>query len=179
MADEHTEHRTTGPCVSQVHFVDDKAGIDETRDLVFTTPITDDPIGANWDNAEELADCAVTDLEKSAEAGIGFADLPPCGAAALLDIRWPCLDDTLPARNFVAGWARGHGLARAIALDVEVEARSLGISVINLDVRETQIAAVQLYQSLGYKHCGTHPRYAKVDGQWVAGLYFWKDLSAA
>jgi RimJ/RimL family protein N-acetyltransferase len=81
--------------------------------------------------------------------------------------------------NFVASWARGHGLARAIALAVEVEALSLGISVINLDVRETQAAAVQLYQSLGYKHYGTHPRYAKVDGQWVAGLFFWKDLTAA
>src|SRR5258705_13258116 len=27
------------------------------------------------------------------------------GTAALLDIRWPCLGDTLPARNLVAGCA--------------------------------------------------------------------------
>ncbi|MEA2783101.1 MAG: hypothetical protein QOK29_4645 [Rhodospirillaceae bacterium] len=81
--------------------------------------------------------------------------------------------------NFVASWARGHGLARAIALAVEAEAESYGLSVLNLDVRETQIAAIQLYQSLGYRHCGTHPRYARVDGQWVAGLYFWKDLTEA
>jgi ribosomal protein S18 acetylase RimI-like enzyme len=81
--------------------------------------------------------------------------------------------------NFVATWARGHGLARAVALAVEEEARAHGVSVLSLDVRETQAAAVQLYQSLGYRHYGTHPRYAKVDGQWVAGLYFWKDLAAA
>jgi ribosomal protein S18 acetylase RimI-like enzyme len=81
--------------------------------------------------------------------------------------------------NFVASWARGHGLARMIALAVEEEARSHGISVLNLDVRESQAAAVQLYQSLGYSQYGTHPRYAKVDGQWVAGLFFWKDLAAA
>ena len=44
-------------------------------------------------------------------------------------------------------------------------------------MRETQVAAIQLYQSLGYLHYGTHPRYARVDGQWVAGLSFWKELA--
>jgi ribosomal protein S18 acetylase RimI-like enzyme len=81
--------------------------------------------------------------------------------------------------NFVASWARGHGLARMIALAVEEEARSHGLSVLSLDVRETQVAAVQLYQSLGYIQYGTYPRYARVDGKWVAGLFFWKDLAAA
>lgn len=81
--------------------------------------------------------------------------------------------------NFVASWARGHGLARMIALAVEDEARGHGLSVLNLDVRETQTAAVQLYQSLGYTLYGTHARYARVDGAWVAGLYFWKDLTAS
>jgi ribosomal protein S18 acetylase RimI-like enzyme len=80
--------------------------------------------------------------------------------------------------NFVASWARGHGLARMIALAVEDEARSHGLSVLSLDVRESQTAAVQLYQSLGYVRYGTHPRYARVDGQWIAGLFFWKDLTA-
>jgi ribosomal protein S18 acetylase RimI-like enzyme len=81
--------------------------------------------------------------------------------------------------NFVASWARGHGLARMIALAVEDEARAHKLTVLNLDVRETQTAAVQLYQSLGYTLYGTHARYARVDGAWVAGLYFWKDLTAA
>ncbi len=80
--------------------------------------------------------------------------------------------------NFVASWARGHGLARMIALAVEEEARSHGVSVLSLDVRESQTAAVQLYQSLGYVQYGTYPRYARVDGQWMAGLFFWKDLAA-
>ena len=47
--------------------------------------------------------------------------------------------------NFVAPWARGHGLARGIVLAVEEEARVQGVSVLNLDVRETQVAAIQLY----------------------------------
>ncbi|MGH6959715.1 MAG: GNAT family N-acetyltransferase, partial [Dongiaceae bacterium] len=79
--------------------------------------------------------------------------------------------------HFVAPWARGHGLARAITLAVEAAARSAGASVLNLDVRETQGAAIQLYQSLGYRHWGSHPRYARVGGLWVGGLYFWKDLA--
>lgn len=81
--------------------------------------------------------------------------------------------------NFVASWARGHGLARMIVEGVEGEARAHGLTVLNLDVRETQTAAVQLYQSLGYTLYGTHARYARVDGAWVAGLSFWKDLTAS
>ncbi len=81
--------------------------------------------------------------------------------------------------SFVAPWARGHGLARMLTLAVEDAARAAGFRVLNLDVRETLGAAIQLYHSLGYQHFGTHPRYALVDGQHVKGLYFWKDLQAA
>lgn len=80
--------------------------------------------------------------------------------------------------HFVAPWARGHGLARAIVLAVEAAARAAGVAVLNLDLRETQEAARQLYLSLGYQHWGSHPRYARVAGQWIAGYYFWKDLAA-
>jgi ribosomal protein S18 acetylase RimI-like enzyme len=78
--------------------------------------------------------------------------------------------------HFVAPWARGHGLARMIVLAAENAAREAGIRVVNLDVRETQAAAIQLYQSLGFQHWGSHPRYARVDGIWVAGQFFWKEL---
>jgi ribosomal protein S18 acetylase RimI-like enzyme len=62
---------------------------------------------------------------------------------------------------------------------VEAAAREQGIRVLNLDVRETQSAAVALYGSLGYHRIGRHPLYAMVDGAPVAGLYFFKDLSEA
>jgi ribosomal protein S18 acetylase RimI-like enzyme len=78
--------------------------------------------------------------------------------------------------SFMAPWARGHGLARMIAEAVEYHARKIGLSVLNLDVRETQEAAITLYRSLGYHEIGRHEHYAKVDGKFVAGLYFWKDL---
>jgi ribosomal protein S18 acetylase RimI-like enzyme len=79
--------------------------------------------------------------------------------------------------SFVAPWARGHGLAKMITVAVEEAARAAGYRVLNLDVRETMGAAIQLYHSLGYKHFGTHPSYARVDGQYVSGLYFYKDLA--
>lgn len=81
--------------------------------------------------------------------------------------------------NFVAPWARGHGLAKAIALAVEDAARRAGFATLNLDVRETQERAIMLYRALGYRQWGTHPQYARVDGRMVTGLFFWKDLNGA
>jgi RimJ/RimL family protein N-acetyltransferase len=78
---------------------------------------------------------------------------------------------------FVAPWARGHGLARGMILEVERLARDeLGLIVINLDLRETQRAAISLYEGLNYRRWGTHPDYAWVDGKIVAGHYYCKRL---
>ena len=46
---------------------------------------------------------------------------------------------------FIAPYARGHGLARLLTIRVEEGARALGYQVLNLDVRETQQAAIGLY----------------------------------
>lgn len=64
---------------AQVHFIDTKKGVDETRDLVFTTAIADDAVGANWDEAEEC-ELTLAELEKSPAAGATFDDLPACAA---------------------------------------------------------------------------------------------------
>jgi ribosomal protein S18 acetylase RimI-like enzyme len=78
--------------------------------------------------------------------------------------------------NFIAPWARGHGLARHIVLVVEDAARAAGFTILNLDVRDTQTAAIQLYESLGYVRWGTHPAYARVDGREIPGHYYFKRL---
>ena len=78
--------------------------------------------------------------------------------------------------SFIAPYARGHGLARMMTEAVEDCARALGYQVLNLDVRETQEAAIRLYDSLGYRHWGTHPHYARVGGEIVAGFFFTKRL---
>jgi len=77
---------------------------------------------------------------------------------------------------FVAPYARGHGLARMLMERVEEGARALGYQVINLDVRETQHAAIHLYESLGYTRWGVHPVYARVKGEAVRGFYYYKIL---
>ena len=77
---------------------------------------------------------------------------------------------------FIAPYARGHGLARLLHRRVEEAARALGYQVLNLDVRETQAAAINLYERLGYHRWGEHPCYARVGGQTVRGIYFVKLL---
>lgn len=77
---------------------------------------------------------------------------------------------------FLAPWARGHGLAQRLVEAVEATARETGFRVINLDVRDTQDRAIQIYEGLGYKRWGTHEHYAWVDGRWVTGLFYTKDL---
>jgi ribosomal protein S18 acetylase RimI-like enzyme len=80
---------------------------------------------------------------------------------------------------FVAPWARGHGLARAITLEIEALARRSGARVLNLDLRETQTAAIRLYERLGYRCWGINPLYAEIDGRIIPGRYYHKLLEPA
>lgn len=75
---------------------------------------------------------------------------------------------------FVAPWARGQGLSRKLLDYVEKTAVREGFSVLNLDVRETQEAAITLYESSGYTMIGEHPFYARVNGKIVKGRYYYK-----
>jgi ribosomal protein S18 acetylase RimI-like enzyme len=77
---------------------------------------------------------------------------------------------------FIAPYARGHGLARLLTLRVEEAARAMKFMVLNLDVRETQQAAIRLYESLGYQRWGEHPFYARVNGKTVRGFFYYKLL---
>ena len=78
--------------------------------------------------------------------------------------------------GFVAPYARGHGVARALMQRVEEGARALGYHVLNLDVRATQEAAIALYDRMGYVRWGEHPLYARVNGQTVPGYFYYKVL---
>lgn len=77
---------------------------------------------------------------------------------------------------YVAPYARRLGLARMMVQRVEERARNMGYQILNLDVRETHHGAIALYESLGYIRWGTHPAYARLGGQLVAGAYFYKLL---
>ena len=78
--------------------------------------------------------------------------------------------------SFIAPYARGHGLARLITRRIEDGARALGYQVLHLDVRETQEAAIHLYETLGYHRWGEHPCYARVGGRSIRGIYYMKLL---
>jgi ribosomal protein S18 acetylase RimI-like enzyme len=78
--------------------------------------------------------------------------------------------------SFIAPYARGHGLARVLTQRVEEGARALGYHLLNLDVRETQHAAIALYESMGYIRWGVHPSYARVAGKTIRGVYYCKVL---
>ena len=77
---------------------------------------------------------------------------------------------------FLAPWSRSHGLAQMLVHAVEDAARDYGVWVLDLDVRESQDRAIQLYDQLGYRCWGTNPHYARVADRWVAGHYYYKDL---
>ncbi len=78
--------------------------------------------------------------------------------------------------SFVAPWARGHGLARALLELAEKIARAEGFEVLTFDCRETQTAAMQLCLAMGFVHWGSNPVYAKVKGGLVTGHYYYKVL---
>lgn len=75
---------------------------------------------------------------------------------------------------FIAPWARGQGLSRKLLDYVEKTALKEGYRVVNLDVRETQDAAITLYESSGYVLIGEHPFYAYVKDAPVRGRYYYK-----
>lgn len=77
---------------------------------------------------------------------------------------------------FIAPWARGYGLARKLLETVEARAKRDGHSVINLDIRETQSGAINLFENADYIQCGIHPHYAQVDGRDVRGYFYYKKI---
>ncbi len=80
---------------------------------------------------------------------------------------------------FVAPWARGRGIGRGVVSEVERLAREMGLAVLNLDLRDTQRAAIGLYESLGYQRWGIHPCYAQVEGRVIPGYYYYKRIDQA
>lgn len=81
--------------------------------------------------------------------------------------------------NFVAPWARGHGLAKMLLEAVEEHARAEGFAVINLDVRNTMDRAVALYEAMGYVKFGEHPYSVRSNGNTITSLYYYKNINPA
>lgn len=75
--------------------------------------------------------------------------------------------------------ARRQGLARALMLAAEAEARRLGRFLLTLDTQHGG-AAERLYRALGYVELGILPDYSlSTEGQLEACAFFYKDLRGA
>lgn len=79
--------------------------------------------------------------------------------------------------KFLAPWARGFGLSRMLLDCIEDFARSEGFKVINLDVDETQVAAIGLYESCGYQKFGENPHATYIKGTYIKACYYTKKLN--
>ena len=77
---------------------------------------------------------------------------------------------------FFAPWARGFGLAKAVFKKAEAKAKSDGFKVVNLEVRETQSRAIQLYEQAGYIKSGVNPKAVFINNRYIAGYYYYKEL---
>ena len=133
--------------------------------------------------------------EEAILAGGGFGWISPPSLKTLQDY-WK-LDNVVagsaqlikPAKNneaqshsctlstfFFASWARGFGLAKAVFEKAELKAKQDGYKIINLEVRETQLRAIQLYEQAGYIKSGINPKSVFIDGKYIAGYYYYKEL---
>lgn len=80
--------------------------------------------------------------------------------------------------HFVAPWARGFGLAKELLKAAENEALNAEISVLKLSVRSNLKTAIKLYEASGYKRWGTLTKYEKIDGKFISGYFYCKDIEA-
>ena len=78
---------------------------------------------------------------------------------------------------FIAPHARGLGLAQGLMQRAEESAAEDGYRQLDLDVRATQRAAIQLYERRGFIRWGERPDYAIVDGEPVSGYFYYKVLN--
>ena len=78
--------------------------------------------------------------------------------------------------HFVAPWARGYGLAKAMIDYAIVKSKENNKNNIQLDIRETQTAAIQLFESKGFIKWGQNPEYAYVNGNPIKGYYYYKKI---
>ena len=78
--------------------------------------------------------------------------------------------------HFVAPWARGYGLAKSMIDFAEASSKENNVKCVQLDIRETQDAAINLFKSKGFVKWGENPYYAFINGKFIKGLYYYKNI---
>ncbi len=72
---------------AKVNFTDAKTRVDVTQNIVFLTPITDEAIPVEWENADAIS-MALNDLEKNPSGEAQFAEMPTAGSLAKNYTAW-------------------------------------------------------------------------------------------
>jgi ribosomal protein S18 acetylase RimI-like enzyme len=80
-------------------------------------------------------------------------------------------------RTFIAPYVRNLGAGRRLVSTAEKLALEMGYKVVQLDVRETQEAAIHLYESMGYVRWGANPAYAMINNRMIKGFYYSKNIA--
>ena len=78
--------------------------------------------------------------------------------------------------HFVVPWARGYGLAKEMVDFAINTSKENNVKCLQLDIRETQKAAIHLFESKGFIKWGENPYYAFVNGKFIKGLYLYKNI---
>lgn len=77
---------------------------------------------------------------------------------------------------FIASWARGHGLARGLLGEAEALARAEGFKTLDVSIRGDRTVAILLAEASGFKRWGTKERYALVEGRYLPGHFYTKNI---
>ena len=77
---------------------------------------------------------------------------------------------------FIAPYARGHGLAIGLLEVLVQSARKNNFKILDVDVRETQKAAISLIENSGFTKWAVKKKYAWNGTEFVNGYYYTKDL---
>ena len=72
---------------AQIRFCDSKAKIDFTKEKVFLTPVSDNPLPVNWDDSKET-DITISDLQKAPANDFSYSDLPSAALRAKNYTAW-------------------------------------------------------------------------------------------
>lgn len=61
--------------------------------------------------------------------------------------------------------ARRRGVGRALMLEAHASGKGRGATVATLEVRRSNVAAIELYRTLGYRQVGVRPNYYQEEGE--------------
>ena len=174
------------PTIS-VEFVENALSTNDLNDLCDATEAAiENGGGFGW------VDLPVRDVLEGYWSGVVTAPTRELFVARLDNVICGTTQVVLPPKNneaqghmvtlttqFVAPWARGHGLAKMLLEDVEKKAIRDGYGVINLDVRETMVEAINLYETLGYKEFGQHPYSVRAHDETIQSKFYYKVINEA